>query len=83
MIKETLKVFSFLVLGLAAILAAAFITFWVVIAVLGGVVWFGILVGKFIFWSLVVIVLLLWASYAIAKDEMKFKKVTIRWKGMN
>lgn len=74
MIKETLKVFLFVVLGLAAVVAAAFITFWIVIAVLGGVVWFGILVGKVIFWSIVVILLLLWVSYEIAKDEMKYKK---------
>jgi len=74
MIKETLKVFLFIVLGLAAVVAAAFITFWIVIAVLGGVVWFGILVGKVIFWSMVIIAVLLWVSYEIAKDEMKYKK---------
>lgn len=74
MIKETLKVFLFIVLGLAAVVAAAFITFWIVIAVLGGVVWFGLLVGKVIFWSLVFILFLLWVSYEIAKDEMKDKK---------
>lgn len=71
MIKETLKVFSFLVLGLAAILAAAFIAFWVVIAILGGLAWFGMLVGKVIFWSLIFILFLLWVSYEIAKQEIK------------
>ncbi|PTR88689.1 hypothetical protein [Bacillus anthracis] len=74
MIKETLKVFLFIVLGLAAVVAAAFITFWVVIAVLGGVVWFGLLVGRIVFWSMVIIAVLLWVSYEIAKDEMKDKK---------
>ncbi|AKQ08231.1 hypothetical protein PP655_gp039 [Bacillus phage PBC4] len=74
MIKETLKVFLFIVLGLAAVVAAAFITFWIVIAVLGGVVWFGLLVGRIVFWSMVIIAVLLWVSYEIAKDEMKVKK---------
>lgn len=74
MIKKTLEVFLFIVLGLVAVVAAAFITFWIVIAVLGGVVWFGILVGKVIFWSIVVILFLLWVSYEIAKDEIKHKK---------
>jgi len=74
MIKETLKVFLFIVLGLAAVVAAAFITFWIVIAVLGGVVWFGLLVGRIVFWSMVIIAVLLWVSYEIAKDEAKFKK---------
>ncbi|AZU99082.1 hypothetical protein pW4_64 [Bacillus phage pW4] len=74
MIKETLKVFLFIVLGLAAVVAAAFITFWIVIAVLGGVVWFGLLVGRIVFWSMVIVAVLLWVSYEIAKDEMKDKK---------
>jgi len=74
MIKETLKVFLFIVLGLAAVVAAAFITFWIVIAVLGGVVWFGLLVGRIVFWPMVIIAVLLWVSYEIAKDEAKFKK---------
>lgn len=74
MIKETLKVFLFIVLGLAAVIAAAFITFWIVIAVLGGVVWFGLLVGRIVFWSMVIVAVLLWVSYEIAKDEMKDKK---------
>lgn len=71
MIKETLKVFSFLVLGLAAILAAAFTTFWIVVAIIGGIAWFGMLVGKVIFWSLVFVLFLLWVSYEIAKQETK------------
>ncbi|AGR46698.1 hypothetical protein vBBak6_060 [Bacillus phage v_B-Bak6] len=74
MIKETLKVFSFLVLGIAAVLVAAFITFWVVIAILGGVAWFGMLVGKVIFWSLIFLLFLLWVSYEIAKDGVPFNR---------
>ena len=72
MIKGPVKVFLFIVLGLAAVVAAAFITFWIVIAVLGGVVWFGILVGKVIFWSMVIIAVLLWVSSEIAKYEMSY-----------
>ena len=74
MIKETLRIFSFVVISLAAIVVAMYLFFWGCIAVLGIVVWFGILVGKYVFCSLVIIGFLLWMSYEIAKSELKAKR---------
>lgn len=74
MIKETLRIFSFVIISLAVMAIAMYFFFWGCIAILGIVVWFGMLVGKYVFGSLVIVGFLLWMSYEIAKSKLKAKR---------